>query len=186
MTFALNAMTHVLAAHKATSRGKQRNLWAVVGLNAATLGLYSIYWWYTSNRELRDLGSNRAEPQLEKEPVLSALAFTFGGCLVVPLIWTAVTTARRIQIAQHLAGATRDLSVATAVTLLCVPLLAQFVNAYTPGALAALIGGTLAFRCTALAYMQRALNEVWALDDPTEEASSVPVERLSAPTLSQV
>jgi Domain of unknown function (DUF4234) len=186
MAFALNAVTHVMAAHTATTGGKRRNPWALAALNLATVGFYSVYWWYTVNRELRDLGRTYDEPELEKEPALSALAFLLGGCLVVPQVWTAVTTARRIRLAQHLVGATRHLEVAVPVSLLVISLTIHFVGAGSVGALAAVLGATLAFRTAALAYMQTFLNEICALAEPTVEMPVPIPEELGVAMPSQV
>ena len=72
-------------------------------LGVVTLGIYHDFWWYYINYELRHLGEGKDEPGLGKNPVLSVLALIFAW-LVVPGIWTIVTTTRRIQRAQRLVG----------------------------------------------------------------------------------
>ena len=56
---------------------KYRNMWAQVGLMIITLGLYSIYWFYQSSKEMADLvNDHRAEPGL-----WTVLLFIPFGCL---------------------------------------------------------------------------------------------------------
>ena len=59
-----------------------------------TLGIYGLFHWYFINREMRDLSSALGRP-FGNSPGLSVLALFPGGFLVVPAIWTWVTTARR-------------------------------------------------------------------------------------------
>ena len=47
---------------------KVRHPGVVVGLTVITLGLYSIFWWYAINRELRDLGRTRAVDRFGESP----------------------------------------------------------------------------------------------------------------------
>lgn len=185
MTFALTAMTYAMAAHSATGAGKHRNPWAIAGLNLITLGFYSVYWWYVTNRELRDLGRNHDVPELEKEPTLSALAFLFGGCLIVPLIWTAVTTARRVRLAQEIVGATKLVQVAIPVVLLSASMLIRLAGGGGTGALVALIATALALKTAAIVYMQVSLNELWALDGDAPEPPPA-TEELDPPLAVQV
>jgi hypothetical protein len=84
-------------------RAKRRNPWGVLGLSIITLGIYTIFWWYFINRELRDLGRVRRVSGLGDNPGLSTAAFVLGGMflLYIPTIWTIVTTTRRIQAAHR-------------------------------------------------------------------------------------
>jgi hypothetical protein len=83
------------------SRAKIRNPWGVLGLSIVTFGIYTFFWWYYINRELRDLGRAKRVSGLGDNPWLSTAAFIVGGFLYVPLIWTIVTTTRRIQSAHR-------------------------------------------------------------------------------------
>ena len=79
-------------------RAKTRNPWGVLGLSIITFGIYTIFWWYYINRELRDLGRAKRVSGLGDNPGLSTAAYILGGFLFyVPTIWTIVTTTRRIQ-----------------------------------------------------------------------------------------
>jgi uncharacterized protein DUF4234 len=78
------------------SRAKRRNPWGVLGLGIITLGIYLIFWWYFINREMRDLGRARGVSGLGENPGLSTLAYALGWwALLIPLIWTIVTTTQR-------------------------------------------------------------------------------------------
>jgi Domain of unknown function (DUF4234) len=60
------------------ARAKIRHPAAVVGLTLITIGIYSIFWWYYINRELRDLGRAREVGGLGDQPALSTLAWALG------------------------------------------------------------------------------------------------------------
>ncbi len=79
-------------------RAKIRNPWGVLGLSIITFGIYTIFWWYYINRELKDLGRAKRVSGLGDNPGLSTAAYILGGFLFyIPTIWTVVTTTRRIQ-----------------------------------------------------------------------------------------
>ncbi|HEX5375615.1 MAG TPA: DUF4234 domain-containing protein [Solirubrobacterales bacterium] len=87
-------------------RAKRRNPWGVLGLSIVTLGIYTLFWWYYINYELRDLGRVKQVAGLGENPVNSGVAFFLGGffgilVLYIPMIWTVVTTTRRIQTAHR-------------------------------------------------------------------------------------
>jgi hypothetical protein len=67
-----------------------------------TLGIYGIFWWYSVNRELADYGRARGSDELGDNPTMSTLALFPGGLIIVPAVWTMVTTFQRIQAAQRL------------------------------------------------------------------------------------
>jgi hypothetical protein len=77
---------------------------AVAILSIVTIGIYLVFWWYFVNREMADLGRARGTDELGDNPALSTLALFPGGLLIVPAVWTTVTTFRRVQAAQRLAG----------------------------------------------------------------------------------
>ena len=74
-------------------------------LGVVTLGIYVVVWWYFVNRELADLGRARGTAELGDNPALSTLALFPGALVLVPAVWTTVTTFRRVQAAQRLSGA---------------------------------------------------------------------------------
>ena len=63
-------------------------------LLVVTLGIYGLFHWYYINREMRDVSAAMGSP-FGNAPGMSVLALFPGGILVVPAIWTWVTTARR-------------------------------------------------------------------------------------------
>jgi Domain of unknown function (DUF4234) len=85
---------------------KVRNPILVVVFTIITLGIYQVFWWYYANRELADYGRARGTKELGDNPTKSTLALFPGALIVVPALWTAVTTFQRIQAAQRLNGKT--------------------------------------------------------------------------------
>ncbi len=86
------------------SRAKIRNSVGVWALSVITLSVYSWFWWYYVNREMRDLGRARNVSGLGDNPGVSCAAWIFGGWLLyIPFVWTIVTTSIRIGRAQRVA-----------------------------------------------------------------------------------
>ena len=71
-------------------------LWTIL-----TLGFYNWVWYYRINREMRDFGRAHADKELAgTNPVLSVLAVTLGGLLIVPPFvswWKCTGRIRRMQ-----------------------------------------------------------------------------------------
>jgi hypothetical protein len=120
------------------ARAKIRHPAAVVGLGFITLGIYWIFWWYYINRELRDLGRARDAGGLGDQPFVSCLAFWLGAWLVIPVVWTIVTTSQRVVRGQRMVGVQDELN----------GWIAGLLWVFTLG-----IGG--------VAYTQYQLNKVW-------------------------
>lgn len=95
---------HVAIAPGSTA--KIRGPITVAVLSIVTLGIYVLFWWYFINREMADYGRARDAKELGDNPTKSVLALFPGGLIVVPAIWTTVTTFQRIQAAQRLNGQT--------------------------------------------------------------------------------
>jgi hypothetical protein len=95
---------HVAIAPGSTA--KIRGPITVAVLSIVTLGIYVLFWWYFINREMADYGRARSTEELGDSPATSVLALFPGGIVVVPAIWTTVTTFQRIQTAQRLNGQT--------------------------------------------------------------------------------
>jgi hypothetical protein len=113
--------------------------------------LYGIFWWYYINREMADYGRARETSELGDDPTTSTLALFPGGLVVVPAIWTAVTTFQRSQAAQRLTGQT--------------PL-----NGWLALVLA------LVFSPAFLGYMQSGLNSAWEAASSAVEPNAPPPE----------
>jgi uncharacterized protein DUF4234 len=98
------ASGHVQLAPGATA--KIRGPIAVAIFSIITLGIYLVFWWYYANRELADYGRARNTNELGDNPAKSTLALMPGALVVVPAVWTMVTTFQRVQAAQRLTGQT--------------------------------------------------------------------------------
>ena len=98
----LATANHVAIAPGSTA--KIRGPITVAILSIVTLGIYVLFWWYFINREMADYGRARSAKELGDNPTKSVLALFPGGLIVVPAIWTTVTTFQRIQAAQRLNG----------------------------------------------------------------------------------
>lgn len=84
---------------------KIRHPWGIWALGIITLGIYHLVWWYKINREMRDYSAAAGQP-LGNDPTASLLALFPGGIIVVPAIWTIVTTSRRIRQVREMAEGT--------------------------------------------------------------------------------
>ena len=120
----------------AGTTAKTRNPIAVAVLAVVTLGIYLVCWWYFINRELADLGRAKGTTELGDSPAKSTLALFPGALLIVPAIWTTVTTFQRVQAAQRLNGQTQ-------------------INGWLGAVLYIVISPVL------YAYMQSGLNGIW-------------------------
>jgi hypothetical protein len=97
-------MAQEIAIPGVEARAKIRSLWAPALLPIITLAVYLVYWWYSINRELAELGRARGSDELGDDPTKSTLAIVPGVLVIVPYVWTHVTTFKRIQAAQRLTG----------------------------------------------------------------------------------
>lgn len=88
----------------AGTTAKIRSPFAPALLPLITLAIYLFFWWYFINRELMDLGKAKGSDELGDSPGKSTLAITLGWIIIVPAVWTHVTTFKRVQAAQRLAG----------------------------------------------------------------------------------
>lgn len=123
-------------------RAKIRNPIAVAVLCFVTIFIYLIAWWYMINREMADLGRKHGRTDLGTSPVLSMLAIFPGMLLIVPLIWTTVTTYQRAKRAQQMVGVLPGLQ----------------LNPWLYGV------AFVAFGPAAYGYLQDSLNKVWLID----------------------
>jgi hypothetical protein len=126
----------------AGATAKIRHPVAVAVLGIITLGIYVIFWWYFINREMADYGRANGTSELGDSPGKSTLALFPGAFIIVPAIWTTVTTFQRIQAAQRIAGQTP-------------------INGWI-GLLLYLV-----FSPAFYAYMQSGLNSVWRAEGAT-------------------
>ncbi|HWT92398.1 MAG TPA: DUF4234 domain-containing protein, partial [Solirubrobacteraceae bacterium] len=69
-----------------------------------TIGIYGVYWMYVTAKHLRDYGNAKGR-DLGQSPGMTLLAITLGSLIIVPAVVAIYRQAKRIQQAQHLAGA---------------------------------------------------------------------------------
>ena len=139
-------MAEVVQIPGAGSTAKIRNIIAVAVLSVVTLGIYLVCWWYFINRELADLGRARGTEELGDSPTKSTLALFPGALIIVPALWTTVTTFQRVQKAQSITGQNP-------------------INGWLGLVLYIVLSPAM------YAYMQSGLNSVWnAIGQPAETA----------------
>lgn len=139
---------------------KVRNPLAVAGLTLITLGIYGLFWWYFINREMRDFGRARALDGLGEHPGLSTAAFSGLSILTlyIALIWTIVTTSRRVRRTQRAVGNAEQLNGWISAVLWIFTLT---------------IGG--------MAYTQSELNKAWRAQDPDAPGGDATGKQLEGP-----
>jgi hypothetical protein len=98
------AVAETIQIPGAGTTAKIRNIIAVAILTVVTLGIYLVFWWYFINREMADYGRAQGTDELGTSPGKSTLALFPGALVIVPAIWTTVTTFKRVQAAQRLTG----------------------------------------------------------------------------------
>jgi hypothetical protein len=126
---------------------KIRNPVVVVIFTIITLGIYQVFWWYFVNREMADYGRARGTNDLGDNPTKSTLALFPGALIIVPAIWTMVTTFKRVQAAQQLNGQTP-------------------INGWLGLVIAVVISPVL------IGYMQSGLNSAWKAASPAAEQAT--------------
>ena len=138
---------------------KQRRPWVILALSVVTLGVYQLVWYYSINREMRDLGIARDDPELAgSSPVRSILAVTLGALLVIPELISLIGTARRVQRVERLiTGRARSAVIPIALFIAAVVL---GIAAGFRGLGLLVVVSVLAF-LTAIALIQSRLNRAW-------------------------
>jgi hypothetical protein len=121
----------------AAKPAKIRSPVAVAILTFVTIFIYLFFWWYFINREMADYGKQRGTSELGDNPAKSTLAISLGLLVLVPFVWTIVTTFKRVQALQRLTGD------------------AQPINGWIGLILAVVIEPAL------FGYMQSGLNSSW-------------------------
>jgi hypothetical protein len=84
---------------------QSRPRWAQVTLMIVTLGIYWPVWYFLVNRQLRDLGRERADARLAgSRPWYSVAAITLGRLILIPPFVSYVRFAARLQAGERAAG----------------------------------------------------------------------------------
>jgi hypothetical protein len=128
------------------SVAKLRDPIVVVILCVVTFGIYQLFWWYYANRELAHYGRARGTSELGDNPTASVLALFPGAVIIVPAVWTTVTTFKRVQAAQRLNGQTS-------------------INGWLGLVIVLVISPVL------VGYMQSGLNSAWRAASSSEPAA---------------
>lgn len=148
-----------------TRRLKARRPWAVAVLSLVTFNIYTIFWYYKVNREMRDYGSTHGEQTLARgKPWHSVLAFTVGCPLVIPVLVTYVRCVGRVQDIERIAtGRSRPGYGLTA--LLVASALVPLASVIRGAGLASAIVGSVAL-AGAVGWVQDRLNTSWRASRP--------------------
>jgi hypothetical protein len=134
----------------------------VAFLSLITLGIYSWFWYYWINREMRDFGRAHADERLARSrPVRSILAYTIGLFVLVPAGVSLVRATGRVQACSRIAGA-GDSSRSVLLWLIGIAIVSVLVGAVATGTLlvSATVVGTVAW-ILYIGRMQSELNAVW-------------------------
>ena len=115
-------MAQEVAIPGSGSRAKIRNPVGILLLSIITLGIYGVFWWYFINREMADLGRANDEPKLGDNPVMSVLAITLGGLIIIPALVSHWRTLKRIETAQNVVLGSNNFSPVLLFILSFIPL----------------------------------------------------------------
>jgi hypothetical protein len=89
--------------------GKIRSFAVGLGLSIVTLGIYSLFWYYFVNDELKDVGIAKNDENLaQSNPAMSVTAVLIGGWVIVPPLLSVYNYGQRILRAQRLLGVPRE------------------------------------------------------------------------------
>jgi len=87
-----------------SEHGKIRNPLGVIGLSIITLGIYAIFWYYFTNKELAEIGRSRNTDELGTSPGNSVLAITLGAFVIVPPFVSIYQFSKRLASAERVTG----------------------------------------------------------------------------------
>lgn len=148
-------------------QAKLRHPLSILGLTIITLGIYPIFWWYRINLEMSELGRKNGRTDLGTRPGLSLVAIFPGAILVVPWIWTFVTTYQRCKRAQQLVGVPIE-DQANPVVYALPMILGGALSFMGDGG--AVLGALVSL--VSYIYLQMAMNAIWTTAAP--QVSSLP------------
>lgn len=93
----------------------RRNPLGVVGLILITFGIYSFYWWWKINDELR-----RVERDDSISPTRSLMAMLFGWIIIVPPFIAAWNTAKHVEAFERRVGVPQTVEPVLVLVLMVV------------------------------------------------------------------
>lgn len=97
-------MATEVAIRGTENSGKIRNPLGVIGLTLITFGIYWLFWYYTINREMADIGRSRGSTETGNAPGTSLLAVTLGAFVVIPAIMSSFGTWKRLNATEQAVG----------------------------------------------------------------------------------
>ena len=135
-------------------------LWVAIW-SFVTFGIYALYWFYASAKDLSEYGKAKGY-DLGQNPTMSLLALLFGWILLfIPSIIALYRFTKRAQQAQRLAGSPDQLNGWLALILIIV-----FSPAYD-------------------AYVQSEMNKAWAAEGgPVPDSDNMPQQLDTGPSAS--
>jgi len=144
---------------------KPRRPSTVAVLSIITLGVYSIFWYYKVNREMRDFGSSLGDNELaESKPWRSVIALTVGAIVVIPELVSVVRAVRRVQAVERIAIGAAGPGFGLTVGLVAAVVLPLGGSVHRIGALLA-VAGFVAF-VASISLIQARLNAAWQVSGP--------------------
>jgi len=146
-------------------RLKARRPWAVAVLSLVTFNIYTIFWYYEVNREMRDYGSAHGEQNLARgKPWHSLLAITIGCVVVIPVLVTYTRCVDRVRAVEQIATG-RSRSGYGLTALLVASALIPLASVIRGAGLASAIVGSVAL-AGAVGWVQDRLNTSWRASRP--------------------
>lgn len=98
-------MAEAIEIRGSSHTAKIRNPLGVLGLTLITLGIYGIFWYYFTNKELAEIGKAHDTDECGDSPGTSVLAVTLGALVIVPAFISGYKFCKRLSAAERLAGA---------------------------------------------------------------------------------
>lgn len=97
-------MAEEIQIRGSSDTGKIRNPLGVIGLSIITFGIYGIFWYYFTNKELAAIGKAHNSDECGDSPGKSVLAVTLGAFVIVPAFISGYNFCKRLAAAERLTG----------------------------------------------------------------------------------
>lgn len=134
--------------------------WRTAAYNLFTVSLYSLRWYYRVNREIRDFGAVKGDPELAGcRPGWALVAVSLGRWLIIPPFVGYLGFGRRVERCERLTGA-RGRNPRVVVALLIVTSYIGLIPLHGRIAIAAWVA-VVTLRTAALALGQARMNRLW-------------------------
>ncbi len=97
-------MAEAIQIRGSSHTGKIRNPLGVLGLSLITFGIYGIFWYYFTNKELAEIGRAHNTDECGDSPGTSVIAITLGAFVIVPAFVSGYNFCKRLSAAERLTG----------------------------------------------------------------------------------